>query len=174
MQPAPTEVIAPGVVIRPGTPADLNSIIDLIRGLAEYERLAHAVELQPESFARQLFDERAAEVVLVCEGAKTHGFALYFHNFSTFRGRRGLYLEDLFVWPAARGRGFGKALMIYLARLARMRDCARFEWSVLNWNTPSIEFYRALGAEAMDEWSVYRVHGEALSKLAAQSSPVGP
>lgn len=164
----PRVTLADGACIRPAVPTELPNIIGLIRELADYERLLHAVVLDPEVLAAQLFGPKpAAEVVLLERDAHIVGMALYFHNFSTFLGRRGLYLEDLYVQPAQRGRGYGKALMVYLARLALARGCGRFEWAVLDWNQPAIEFYRSLGAVAQDDWTVQRVSGAALQALAA-------
>jgi GNAT superfamily N-acetyltransferase len=154
-------------MIRPATPADVPVIAKLIRALAEYERLAHACVIQEADLHRHLFGEtRYAEVLLAEDAGAVVGFALFFHNYSTFRGKPGIYLEDLFVMPECRGKGLGKALLREIARLAVKRDCARVEWSVLNWNTPSIEFYNSLGAIPMDEWSVYRLTDEPLRKLA--------
>lgn len=155
-------------MIRPATLADVPSIARLIRGLAEYERLSHVVTLDEDRLREHLFGPRPyAEVLLAEDGGAVVGFALFFHNYSTFRAKPGIYLEDLFVDPAHRGKGHGKALLISLARLALARDCARVEWSVLNWNEPSIRFYQALGAEPLDEWTAYRLTGEALEKLAS-------
>jgi GNAT superfamily N-acetyltransferase len=155
-------------MIRPATPTDVPAIAELIRGLAEYERLAHVVTLTEPDLNRHLFGEpKYAEVLLAEDAGRVVGFALFFHNYSTFRARPGIYLEDLFVIPEARGRGHGKALLRALAKLAVARDCARVEWSVLNWNEPSIQFYKALGADPLDEWTGYRLAGEALKKLAA-------
>jgi GNAT superfamily N-acetyltransferase len=155
-------------MIRPATPDDVPTIARLIRDLAEYERLAHAVDFEIADLREHLFGSRRyAEVLLAEDGGAVVGFALFFHNYSTFHGQPGIYLEDLFVEPAQRGKGHGKALLRALARLAVERDCARVEWSVLNWNEPSIEFYKALGAMPMDEWTVYRLTGEALKKMAA-------
>jgi GNAT superfamily N-acetyltransferase len=156
-------------MIRPATPADIPVIAQLIRDLAEYERLAHAVVLTETDLHRHLFGERRYAEVLLAEddGGAVVGFALFFHNYSTFRAKPGIYLEDLFVVPAARGKGHGKALLGALARLAVERDCARMEWSVLNWNEPSIQFYKSLGAIPMDEWTVYRLTDDALKSLAA-------
>lgn len=155
-------------MIRFATPADVATIASLIRDLAEYEKLSHAVVLQESDLHKHLFGERKyAEVLLAEDGDEVVGFALFFHNYSTFRAKPGIYLEDLFVIPEARGKGHGKALLRALARLAVERDCARVEWSVLNWNEPSIQFYKSLGATAMNEWTVYRLTDEALTKLAA-------
>jgi GNAT superfamily N-acetyltransferase len=153
-------------VIRPATPSDVPVIARLIRDLAEYERLAHAVDFDERRLRDHLFGPRPyAEVLLAEDGGVVVGFALFFHNYSTFRGKPGVYLEDLFVQPEHRGKGVGKALLRALARLAVERGCARMEWSVLNWNEPSIRFYEALGAKRQDEWTVYRLDGEALKTL---------
>ena len=152
---------------RRATPADVPVIAKLIRDLAEYEKLAHAVTLQEADLHRHLFGEpRFAEVLLAEEAGAVVGFALFFHNYSTFRAKPGIYLEDLFVEPRHRGKGHGKALLRAIAKLAVERDCARVDWSVLNWNEPSIAFYKSLGAEAMTEWTVYRLTDEPLRKLA--------
>ena len=156
--------------IRSATPADISLIGQFIRDLAEYEKLAHEVRFDEAVMAQKLFGPRPFAEVLIGEIDGTpQGFALFFHNFSTFEGRPGIYLEDLFVRPDARGSGLGKALLGKLAALAVERDCARLEWSVLDWNTPAIDFYKALGARPMDEWTVYRVDGDALMGLAAHS-----
>ncbi|MBW8823550.1 MAG: GNAT family N-acetyltransferase [Xanthomonadales bacterium] len=155
------------IVIRPAIAADVPLILELIRALGEYERLAHEVVATEADLHAQLFGPKPAAEVLIGEVDGTPaGFALFFHNFSTFLGKPGLYLEDLFVRPDHRGAGLGKALMVELAKLAIARDCGRFEWSVLDWNQPSIDFYRSLGAVGMDEWTVQRVSGAALRKLA--------
>ncbi len=154
--------------IRPGTAADLPLIAQLIRDLADYERLAHEVRFDEAVLGERLFGERPYAEVLIGEiDGGPQGFALFFHNFSTFEGKPGVYLEDLFVRPEARGSGLGKALLARLAQIAVERDCARLEWWVLDWNEPSIQFYKALGARLMDEWTVMRVDGAALTKLAA-------
>jgi GNAT superfamily N-acetyltransferase len=143
-------------------------IIELIRELAEFERLADQVRIDPGLLGQHLFGEpRYAEAVMAWVGDQPAGFALFFHNYSTFLGRPGLYLEDLFVRPIFRGQGHGEALLRHLARLAVDRGCGRFEWSVLDWNQRAIDFYRKLGAVPMDEWTVYRVSGDALERLAA-------
>lgn len=159
--------------LRRARPGDLDTIIALIHGLAEYEREPDAVKLDRDEFARHLFGERPyAEVILAeTEAGEVAGFALFFHNFSTWAGKPGLYLEDLFVKPEYRKHGHGKALLAELARIAVERGCARFEWSVLDWNEPSIAFYKALGAQPMDEWTIYRVDGEALPRLASRAQP---
>ncbi len=156
------------ISIRPATPADLPLIAELIRELADYEKLAHEVRFDEAVLAAKLFGARPyAEVVIGGLSGIPQGFALFFHNFSTFEGRPGIYLEDLFVRPSARGSGLGKALLSHLAALAVERDCARLEWSVLDWNAPAIGFYQALGARSMDEWTVMRVDGAALERLGA-------
>jgi GNAT superfamily N-acetyltransferase len=155
--------------IRPATPTDLPLIAQFIRDLAEYERLAHEVRFDEAVLGERLFGERPyAEVLIGGIDGCPQGFALFFHNFSTFEGRPGIYLEDLFVRPAARGAGLGKALLKRLAALAVERDCARLEWSVLDWNEPSIRFYKNLGAKPMDEWMIFRVDGSALDSLASR------
>lgn len=160
------------LAIRFAQPSDLDTICDFIRALADYERLAHEVRTDRATLECHLFGPRPmAEVLIAEEAIGPVGFALFFHNFSTFEGRPGLYLEDLFVVPEARGKGVGKALIVRLAQLALERDCARFEWWVLDWNQPAIDFYRSIGAKPMDEWTVQRVEGEALRALAAQGMP---
>lgn len=159
------------ISIRPATPEDLPLIGAFIRELAEYEKLAHEVRFDVAVLGAKLFGPRPyAEVVIGEVDGAAQGFALFFHNFSTFEGRPGVYLEDLFVRPAARGAGLGKALLAHLAALAIERDCARLEWWVLDWNEPAIGFYKALGARPMDEWTVMRVDGEALARLGAKAS----
>jgi GNAT superfamily N-acetyltransferase len=160
------------ITIRPATAADVPVILELIRGLAEYERLAHEAVATEDDLRRTLFGERpVAEVVLAELAAEAPapaaGFALFFHNYSTFLGRPGIYLEDLFVRPELRGRGIGRRLLEHLARLAVERDCGRLEWSVLDWNEPAIRFYRSIGAGPMDGWTVQRVTGDGLAALAA-------
>lgn len=155
------------LTIRPATPADLALIAAFIRELADYEKLLHEVRFDEATLGDKLFGVRPyAEVAIGEIDGTAQGFALFFHNFSTFEGKPGLYLEDLFVRPAARGSGLGKALLAHLARLCMERDCARLEWSVLDWNAPSIGFYKSLGARMMDEWTVMRVDGDALPALA--------
>ena len=159
----------PDVRIRPATIDDVSLILTLIRGLADYERLAHEAVVTEADIRESLFGERPAAEVLVAEvGNEAAGFALFFHNYSTFLGRRGLYLEDLFVFPAYRGQGIGLALMRRLARLAIERQCGRFEWWVLDWNESAIDFYQRLGARAMSDWTVYRLTGEPLARLARE------
>lgn len=158
---------APDIRIVPATERDTSTILSLIKGLAEYERKADDVEATEEDLRESLFGEwPGAEVVLAYVGRDLAGFALFFHNFSTFLGRRGLYLEDLFVLPAYRSRGVGRRLMSHLARIALERKCGRMEWWVLDWNEPAIKFYKSIGAVAMDEWTVYRLGGDALARLA--------
>ncbi|MFO0852743.1 MAG: GNAT family N-acetyltransferase [Gemmataceae bacterium] len=154
-------------MIRPATPADVPTIARLIGALAEYEKLAHEVVLDEGRLRDHLFGPRPYCECLVAEDAgMAVGFALFFHNYSTFLGKPGIYLEDLFVLPDARGNGHGKALLTALAKLAVERDCGRLEWAVLDWNEPAIGFYKSLGAVPMDEWTVNRVTGDALQKLA--------
>jgi len=153
--------------IRKATEQDVPIILELIRGLAEYERLAGQVTATEQQIRETLFGARpAAEVLLVAMENETVGFAVFFTNYSTFLAKPGIYLEDLFVKPHARGQGAGKALLTRLAQLAVERDCGRVEWSVLDWNEPSIRFYESLGAIAMNEWTVYRLTAESLEKLA--------
>lgn len=154
--------------IRPASATDISLIAQFIRDLAEYERLAHEVRFDEAVLEAKLFGTRPYAEVLIGEiDGSPQGFALFFHNFSTFEGKPGVYLEDLFVRPEARGAGLGKALLKKLAAIAVERDCARLEWSVLDWNEPAIQFYMVLGAKPMDEWTIYRVDGTALAKLAA-------
>jgi GNAT superfamily N-acetyltransferase len=154
-------------MIRPATPDDTAALAALIRGLAEYERLAHYVTLDEGRLRQHLFGPRPyAEVLLAEEAGAVVGYALFFPVYATFRGEPCLYLEDLFVRPEHRGKGHGKALLRALARLAVERGCPRLDWVVLDWNAPSIAFYRSLGAVPMDEWTVYRLHGEALAAVA--------
>ena len=156
-----------GVTIRPATRGDVPVILELIRGLAEYEQLAHECVATEARLADTLFGARPqAEVLIASADGAPAGFALFFHNYSTFLAKQGIYLEDLFVKPEFRGRGIGKALLAQLARIAVERECGRLEWSVLDWNRDAIRFYETLGAKAMDEWTVYRVTGEALERLA--------
>ena len=154
------------ISLRPAVPEDVPLVLALINELAEYERLAHEVRATEDDIREALFGSRPhAEVVIGEYDGEGVGFALFFHNFSTFLGRPGIYLADLYVRPAMRGRGIGKALLAHLARLAVERRCGRLEWSVLDWNEPSIAFYRSLGARPMEEWSVYKLTGEALEAL---------
>lgn len=145
---------------------DVGQILEFIRRLAAYEKLEHEVVATEETLEEWLFDKEKAEVLFAVVDGKEVGFALFFHNFSTFLGRAGIYLEDLYVEPAFRGQGIGKGLIKQLARIAVERGCGRLEWWCLDWNQSSIDFYRSLGAEAMDEWTVYRIAGETLTQLA--------
>ena len=150
------------------TEKDVGLILEFIKGLAEYEKMSNSV-VATESLLREwIFDKKKAEVLFALEGEKEVGFALFFNNFSTFLGRAGLYLEDLFVLPKYRGRGHGKKLIKALANIAVERGLGRLEWSCLDWNKPSIDFYLSLGAEKMDEWTVYRFEGEKLKNLASK------
>ncbi len=153
--------------LRFAEPADVPLILKFIRGLAEYEKMADEVVANESLLEEKLFrDQQYAEVLLAFYKEEPVGFALFFHSFSTFEGRPGIYLEDLFVEPEFRGMGIGTALLRFLAQLTIKRDCARLEWSVLNWNTPAIEFYDSLNADPLDGWTTYRLTGNALSQLA--------
>lgn len=154
------------VVFRKAVRGDEELILEFIRGLAEYEKMSDDVVATPELLTEWIFDKQKAEVIFVVAEGKEVGFALFFHNFSTFLGRAGIYLEDLFVLPEYRGRGYGKGLLKELARTAVERGCGRLEWSCLDWNKPSIDFYLSLGATPMDEWTVYRLTGDTLTALA--------
>jgi GNAT superfamily N-acetyltransferase len=157
------------VTIRSATRDDVALILRFVRELAEFEREPDAVKATEPMLEEALFGNRPAAEALIAESAgQAAGFALFFHNFSTWTGRRGVYLEDLYVTPAARGAGVGTALLRHLAGIALDRGCARFEWAVLDWNEPAIAFYRAMGAIGMDEWRVQRVAGEALARLAGR------
>ncbi|HYS95611.1 MAG TPA: GNAT family N-acetyltransferase [Chthoniobacterales bacterium] len=152
---------------RPATAADVPIILELIRALATYERAPNDVTATEDGLSKVLFGEKpAAEVLLAFENETAVGFAVFFHNFSTWLGRPGLYLEDLFVRPEDRGKGYGRALLIHLAKIARDRGCGRMEWAVLDWNEPAIQFYRKLGAKPMDEWTVFRLTRDGIAKLA--------
>jgi GNAT superfamily N-acetyltransferase len=155
--------------IRPATPSDIPLVLKFIQDLAEYEKLAHEVEATEATLQATLFprDGRpAAECILAFEGAEPAGFAIFFSTYSTFLARPGLYLEDLFVIPEMRGRGIGKALILNLAKLANQRGCGRMEWSVLDWNQPAIDFYEALGARRLTEWTTCRLAGDGLRRYA--------
>jgi GNAT superfamily N-acetyltransferase len=153
--------------IRPATVSDVATILQLIRDLATYERAPNDVTATEEQLVKVLFGEKpAAEVLLAFENETPVGFAVFFHNFSTWLGRPGLYLEDLFVKPEHRGKGYGRALLVDLAKIARDRGCGRMEWAVLDWNEPAIQFYRKLGAKPMDEWTVFRLTRDGIEKLA--------
>lgn len=154
------------VVIRKAVREDAALILEFIRGIAKYEKMENEVEATVEMLEEQLFDKGRAEVIFAMEKDKEVGFALFFHNFSTFVGRAGLYLEDLYVYPEYRGKGYGKALFMELVNIASERRCGRMEWVCLNWNTPSIEFYRSLGAVPLDEWTTYRLDENGIERLA--------
>jgi GNAT superfamily N-acetyltransferase len=159
------------ITIRSATEQDVPVIRRFIRDLAVYERLEHEVVATDEDLRKTLFGERRyAEVVFACVDGDPVGFALFFHNYSTFLGKPGIYLEDLFVRPEARGRGIGKRLLAWLAQTTVERDCGRLEWSVLDWNEPSIAFYRNLGAVLKDEWQIFRLTGDALQSLAGENA----
>lgn len=153
--------------IRGADANDVPVILAFVSELAEYEHLSHMVTATEAKLRETLFGAHpGAEVVLAFEGDEAAGFAVFFHNFSTFLGVKGIWLEDLFVRPAFRGRGYGKALLLHVARIAAKRGCGRFEWSVLDWNEPSIRFYKSLGAQPLDDWTIFRVTGPALDALA--------
>jgi GNAT superfamily N-acetyltransferase len=157
--------------IRPAQIEDVPLILQLIRDLATYERAPNDVTATEEQLVDVLFGAKpSAEVLLAFEGSEPVGFAVFFHNFSTWLGRPGLYLEDLFVKPESRGKGYGRALLVDLAKIARDRGCGRMEWAVLDWNDPAIQFYRKLGAAPMDEWTVFRLTGDGIAQL-AESTP---
>ena len=155
---------------RGACPEDTALILRFIRELAAYEQLEDQVVADEETLRRWIFEKKGAEVLFVLEDGREVGFALYFHNFSTVLGRSGVYLEDLFVLPEYRGRGFGKALLCRLAAIAKEEGCGRLEWWCLDWNKPSIDFYKSMGAEPMEDWTVYRVAGETLDKLAEEAA----
>ena len=156
----------PQVSFRFATPQDAELVLRFIRALADYEHLLDEVVATPQLLQEWLFEKKAAEVLFVLKDGKEAGYALFFHNFSTFLGRAGIYLEDLFVLPEHRHQGLGKALLKELARLTAERGCGRLEWACLNWNRPSIEFYLACGAVPMEEWTTYRLAGAALEAMA--------
>lgn len=160
-------------VIRPATPADVPTLLELVHALAEYEREAASARATAEDFLRHGFGERPAfEAFIALWDGEPVGFSLHFFTFSTWTGRPSLFLEDLFVQPTMRGKGLGKALLVNLARIAVARGCARFEWQVMDWNTPSIEFYEALGARGNREWIPFRIDGPALERLARSTTVV--
>jgi GNAT superfamily N-acetyltransferase len=153
---------------------DIEIILGLIRGLADYERLSHEVTADAETLRRSLFGaRRVAEVVIAEVDGTPVGFGLFFHNFSTFLGRPGIYIEDLYIEPAWRGKGIGRALLSRVARLAKERGCGRLEWAVLDWNAPAIAFYKNLGGRMLDDWRIFRVTGSALDELSRQSAAAG-
>lgn len=154
--------------IRFGTRQDTGLILQFIKELADYEHMLDLVVANEGLLGEYLFEQKKAEVIIGEYKQQPVGFALFFHNFSTFLGRSGLYIEDLYVKPEMRGKGMGKGLLVYLAKLATERGCGRMEWWVLNWNEPSIKFYQHLGAKPMDDWTVYRLTGDALNQLAAR------
>ena len=163
----PTQV--PGLRLRFALESDLELILELIRGLAEFEKLSHEMAADAETLRRSLFaDRRMAEVVIAEYGEAPAGFALFFHNFSTFLGKPGIYLEDLFIKPEFRGRGIGRAMLAFLASLAVERNCGRLEWAVLDWNRRAIDFYRSLGARPLNEWIIYRLTGRELEDLSCR------
>lgn len=160
------------VSYRAAVPGDEPIILNFIRALAEYEHMSDQVVATPALLREWIFEQKKAEVLFVLEEGKEVGFALFFHNFSTFLGRAGIYLEDLFVLPEYRGRGYGKGLLKKLASIAVERGCGRLEWACLDWNTPSIEFYtKRMNAVPMDEWTVYRLTGDTLTKAAKEETP---
>ncbi|MFB2922125.1 GNAT family N-acetyltransferase [Aerosakkonema funiforme] len=159
------------LIVRSATPADVPTLFHLIKALAEYEKLSHAVVGNIESLESHLFGERPyVEAILAELSGETVGFALFFHNYSTFLTKPGIYLEDLFVLPEYRGRGIGKALLTHVAKLAVSRDCGRMEWSVLDWNEPAIAFYQRMGAAVLPDWRICRVTGDSLTNLAAKEA----
>ena len=157
--------------IEPAAERDLPAIVHLVRQLARYEKLEHAMAASQEDFRQALFGpEPAAHALMAFADGAPVGFALFFYNFSTFLGKRGIYLEDIFVEPEYRGRGIGTGLLTRLAMLAKEQNCGRLEWAVLTWNQPSIDFYHRLGAITLDDWRIFRLHGEALERLAVQAA----
>ena len=160
------------VTFRPAAPGDEELMLSFIRALADYEHMTDQVVATPALLREWIFEKKKAEVLFPLDEGRAVGFALFFHNFSTFLGRAGLYLEDLYVRPEHRGKGYGKALFRQLAAIAEERGCGRLEWWCLDWNTPSIGFYKSLGAEAMEDWTVDRLAGQALRRLAEPESPV--
>ena len=152
--------------IRQAVPADLKLILQFIQKLGAYEKLSHEVVATEEKLHKTLFEQKMAEVIIGEDQGELGGFALFFHNYSTFLGQAGIYLEDLFVDPEMRGKGFGKKLLAHLAKLAVERDCGRLEWSCLDWNEPSICFYKGLGAKPLDDWTIFRVTGDTLREMA--------
>ncbi len=159
------------VVFRNADVSDCGLILGFIRELAEYEEMSDQVVATEELLREWIFDKGGAEVIFACEDGKEVGFALFFHNFSTFLGRSGIYLEDLYIKPGYRGKGYGKGLLRKLAEITKQRGCGRLEWSCLDWNRKSIEFYLSLDSEPMDEWTVYRLSGRTLDDLAEDQQP---
>ena len=158
------------ITFRPAEEKDTAILLTFIRALAEYEHMLDQVVASEALLCEWLFERKVAEAFFAVADGVEVGFALYFHNFSTFLGRGGIYLEDLFVLPEHRGKGYGKAILQHLAQIARARGCGRLEWACLNWNKPSIDFYLSLGATPMDEWTVYRVSGASLNRLAGEGA----
>ena len=156
------------VQFRKATKADAALILEFIKGIATYENMLDEVINTEEMIKEVVFGQGHAEVIFALDGDKEVGFALFFHNYSTFVGRAGIHLEDLFVWPEYRGKGYGKALFCEVARIAKERNCGRMEWTCLNWNTPSINFYLSMGAVPMDEWTTYRLTAEKIDELLAR------
>ncbi|MCZ6819922.1 MAG: GNAT family N-acetyltransferase [Calditrichaeota bacterium] len=164
------ETAVQDLFIRQAQEEDVPLLLDFIKQLADYEKLSHVVVADAESLRRTLFGQIAfAEVILADYQNQSVGFALFFHNYSTFLGKPGIYLEDLFVVPAMRGKGIGRELLKYLARLTKERNCGRLEWSVLDWNKPAIEFYKNMGAVPMEQWTVFRLTGKALERLSGSA-----
>lgn len=161
-----TEIMSTELKFRFAERKDVSLILKFIKDLAEYEKMLDEVIADEPTLEEQIFDKKKAEVIFAVVGGEEVGFALFFHNFSTFLGRAGLYLEDLYVLPEYRGKGYGKAILKRLAEIAVERKCGRLEWWCLDWNKPSIDFYRSLGAEPMSDWTVYRLSGDTLKKLA--------
>ena len=160
----------PELTIRRAQANDVALVLGFVRELAEYERLSHLVTATEQTLRDSLFGSSpGAEVLLAFEAATPVGFAVYFHNFSTFLGKRGLWLEDIYVKPEFRRNGYGRALLLYVARIAHEHGCGRFEWSALDWNAPAVEFYKSLGAVPLDDWTIFRVTGDALGRLARMS-----
>jgi GNAT superfamily N-acetyltransferase len=156
----------PEFIIRLAIESDVNLILQFIKGLGEYEKLSHEVVATEEKLRKTLFKQKMAEVIIGEFGGEPVGFALFFHNYSTFLGQAGIYLEDLYIIPEMRVKGFGKTMLKHIAKLAVERDCGRLEWACLDWNEPSICFYKGIGAKELEDWTVYRVTGETLLKLA--------
>lgn len=152
--------------VRAAERKDCALILSFIKGLAEYEKMSDLVVADEKTLEEWIFDKQKAEVIFAVEGEKEVGFALFFHNFSTFLGRAGLYLEDLYILPEYRKKGYGKAVLKHLAKIAVQRGCGRFEWCCLDWNRPSIDFYPSLGAEPMSDWTIYRMAGDTLKNFA--------
>ena len=154
------------LTIRKAERKDVSLLLEFIRGIARYEKMENEVVADERTLETEMFDRQRAEAVFAVVNGREVGFALYFYNFSTFIGHSGLYLEDLFVWPEYRGRGYGKALLLHLVKLARENQCGRMEWTCLDWNQPSIDFYLSLGAQPMEEWTLFRLDARELARLA--------